>query len=297
MLAFDQIAKCAHGLYLARRSREPVRQFSREFPGLAIEDAYAIQREWVRLEQLDGRCVRGYKVGLTARALQQALQAAEPDYGPLLDDMIFESGGEIRAEHFIAPRVEVELAFVLARPLRGPGVTVDDVLRATDYVTPALEIIDARIELFDRETHQPRKLVDVICDLAAAAGVVLGRVQVKSTQLDLRWTGAILYKNEAIEETGLGAAVLGHPAASIAWLANQLAARATGAIGVAGTAGAAGATSATGAVGAAGIAGAIGLQAGDVLLAGSFTKPVAAARGDTLRADYGPLGTLSFKLT
>jgi 2-oxo-hept-3-ene-1,7-dioate hydratase len=162
---------------------------------------------------------------------------------------------------------------VLARPLRGPGVTVDEVLSATDYVTPALEIIDARIELFGRETRQPRKLVDVICDLAAAAGVVLGRVQVKPTQLDLRWTGAILYKNEAIEETGLGAAVLGHPAASIAWLANRLAAGATGA------------------------AGAVGLQAGDVLLAGSFTRPVAAARGDTLRADYGPLGTLSFKLT
>ncbi len=267
MLATDQIAKCAHRLYLARKSREPVPQLSREFAGLAIEDAYAIQREWVRLEQLAGRSVRGYKVGLTANALQQALEATEPDYGPLLDDMIFQSDGEIRAEHFIAPRVEVELAFVLAQPLRGPGVTVDDVLRATEYVTPALEIIDARIEQFDRETRQPRKLVDVICDLAAAAGVVLGRVRANPRQVDLRWTGAILYKNEVIEETGLGAAVLGHPAASIAWLANALA------------------------------PGATGLRAGDVLLAGSFTKPVSAARGDTLCADYGPLGTLSFKLT
>ena len=264
MLATDQIAECAHRLYLARKSREPVAQLSREFPGLVVEDAYSIQREWVRLEQLAGRSVRGYKVGLTAKALQQALQATEPDYGPLLDDMMFESDGEIRAQHFIAPRVEVELAFVLAQPLRGPGVTVDDVLRATEYVTPALEIIDARIEQFDRETRQPRKLVDVICDLAAAAGVVLGRVRVRPGQLDLRWTGAIVYKNEAIEETGLGAAVLGHPAASIAWLANQIAP---------------------------------GLQPGDVLLAGSFTKPVAAARGDAFRADYGPLGTLSFKLT
>jgi 2-oxo-hept-3-ene-1,7-dioate hydratase len=273
MLSAEQVAQCAHRLYRARSSHEPISQLSGAFPGLSVRDAYAIQREWVRLEQSGGRSLRGYKVGLTAKALQQALQATEPDYGPLLDDMIFEAGGEIRAARFIAPRVEVELAFVLAQPLRGPGVTVDEVLRATDYVTPALEIIDARIEQFDRETRQPRKLVDVICDLAAAAGVVMGRVRVRPGQLDLRWTGAILYKNEAVEETGLGAAVLGHPAASIAWLANRLAADAAGA------------------------ACAAGLQAGDVLLAGSFTKPVAAARDDTLRADYGPLGTLSFKLT
>jgi 2-oxo-hept-3-ene-1,7-dioate hydratase len=267
MLETDRIEQCASRLYRARRARGPVPQLSREFPGLSIGDAYAIQREWVRLEQLEGRVICGYKVGLTAKALQHALQASEPDYGPLLDDMLFESGSDIRADHFIAPRVEVELAFVLEQSLQGPGVTVDDVLRATDYVTPAFEIIDARIEQFDRETRQPRKLVDVISDLAAAAGVVLGRVRVKPRELDLRWMGAILYKNDVIEETGLGAAVLGHPAASIAWLANRIA------------------------------AGAIALKAGDVLLAGSFTKPVAAVRGDVLRADYGPLGILSFKLT
>jgi 2-oxo-hept-3-ene-1,7-dioate hydratase len=273
VLSNEQIAQCANRLYRARSAREPISQLSSAYAGLSLRDAYAIQREWVRLEQAAGRSLRGYKVGLTAKALQRALQATEPDYGPLLDDMIFESGGEIRAAHFIAPRVEVELAFVLAQPLQGPGVTVDEVLRATDYVTPALEIIDARIEQFDRETRQPRKLVDVISDLAAAAGAVLGRVRVKPDQLDLRWAGAILYKNDVIEETGLGAAVLGHPAASIAWLANELAAGDTRA------------------------AGAAGLQAGDVLLAGSFSKPLAAARGDVLRADYGSLGTLSFKLT
>jgi 2-oxo-hept-3-ene-1,7-dioate hydratase len=193
------------------------------------------------------------------------------------------------------------LALLLGRIAAALRDAVNEVLRASDYVTPALEIIDARIEQFDLETRQPRKLVDVISDLAAAAGVVLGRVRVKPGQLDLRWTGAILYKNEAIEETGLGAAVLGHPAESIAWLANALAAGDTRAASAAGTAGAAGtaagAASTPGAPGAVGVTGAARLQAGDVLLAGSFTKPVAVARGDVMRADYGPLGTLSFNLT
>ncbi len=215
----------------------------------------------MRLETSAGRQLRGYKVGLTSQALQQALRASEPDYGPLFDDMFHASGTDIPIGNFLAPRVEVELAFVLAQPLRGPGVTVADVLRATEYVTPAFEIIDARIEQLDRETQQPRKLVDVISDLGAAAGVVLGGVRRRPDELDLRWTGAILSRNETVEETGLGASVLGNPAASIAWLAN------------------------------AGVC----LEAGQVLLAGSFTRPVAAARGDVLRADYGPLGTVSIR--
>lgn len=266
MLSVDRTAQLALRLYRARKDRSQVPQFSKELPDLSIEDAYAIQRQWVRLERSDGRLIRGYKVGLTNRALQLALQATEPNYAPLMDDMFFESGNDILAAGFIAPRVEVELAFVLERALQGPGVTADDVVRATAYVTPALEIIDARIEQFDRETRQPRKLVDMICDFGAAAGVVLGGARVKPDTLDLRWIGAILYKNDLIEETGLAAAVLGSPALSIAWLANNAA------------------------------AGERGLEAGDILLAGSFIKPVAAARGDLLRADYGPLGCLSFKL-
>jgi 2-oxo-hept-3-ene-1,7-dioate hydratase len=265
MISADSVAQLALRLYRARADRRHVPQFSREIGALSIEDAYSIQREWVRLERSDGRDIRGYKVGLTSRALQLALAASEPTYAPLMDDMFFESGADIPAAAFIAPRVEVELAFVLERSLRGPGVTVDDVLGATAYVTPALELIDARIEQFDHETRQPRKLVDVICDFGAAAGVVLGGARVKPDALDLRWTGAILHKNDLIEETGLGAAVLGHPALSIAWLANTVTLER-------------------------------GLQEGDILLAGSFTKPVAAVQGDVLRADYGALGCLSFKL-
>jgi len=266
MISPDSVGQLALRLYRARKDRSQVPQLSRELAGLSIEDAYAIQREWVRLERSDGRVIRGYKVGLTSSTLQMALQATEPTCAPLMDDMFFESGADIPAAAFIAPRVEVELAFVLERSLQGPGVTVDDVLRATAYVAPALELIDARIEQLDRETRQPRKLVDVICDFGAAAGVVMGSTRVEPDALDLRWTGAILHKNDLIEETGLGAAVLGHPALSVAWLANTIGALERG------------------------------LQAGDILLAGSFTKPVAAAHGDVLRADYGPLGCLSFKL-
>jgi 2-oxo-hept-3-ene-1,7-dioate hydratase len=135
----------------------------------------------------------------------------EPDYAPLMDDMFFESGTDIPVERFIAPRVEVELAFVLQKPLRGPSVTLIDVLEATAYVTPALEIIDARIEQFDRDTKAPRKVFDTIADFAAKAGIVSGGRPVRPDALDLRWVRALLYKNAVIEETGRNRA-MGHEA-------------------------------------------------------------------------------------
>src|ERR1700733_2354249 len=150
MLPTDTIRLLARRLYDARKSRTQLRHFSTEHGGMTIEDGYAIQSEWVRLEMADGRSIKGRKIGLTSRAMQQASQITEPDYAPLMDDMFFATGSDIPFERFIAPRVEVELAFVLRSPLTGPGVTLFDVLRATDYVTPALEIIDARIEQFDR---------------------------------------------------------------------------------------------------------------------------------------------------
>ena len=190
---------------------------------MTVEDGYAIQREWVKLELADGRVVKGRKIGLTSRAMQQASQITEPDYAPLMDDMFFEAGGDIAIDRFIAPRIEVELAFILNRPLKGPGVTLFDVLSATEYVSPALEIIDARIEQFDRETREARKVFDTISDFAANAGIVLGGRPVRPNDVDLRWVGALLYKNGVIEETGLAAAVLNHPATGVAWLANRIA--------------------------------------------------------------------------
>src|SRR5882757_8387606 len=151
MLNADVVQQLARRLYEARKTRVQLRHFSQEHPQMTIADGYAIQREWVKLEQADGRVVKGRKIGLTSRAMQQASQITEPDFAPLMDDMFF-AAGDIPIDRFIAPRVEVELAFVLERPLVGVNVGIDDVLAATDRVIPAIEIIDARIEQFDRET-------------------------------------------------------------------------------------------------------------------------------------------------
>ncbi|MEO6033440.1 MAG: 2-oxo-hept-4-ene-1,7-dioate hydratase [Burkholderiaceae bacterium] len=265
MLPTSTIQTLARQLYEARKTRTQLRHFSQAHPGMTIEDGYAIQRAWVALELADGRHIRGRKIGLTSRAMQQSSQIDEPDYAPLMDDMFFAQGGDIPFGRFIAPRVEVELAFVLGRALKGPGVTLFDVLSATEYVTPAIEIIDARIEQFDRETRAPRKVFDTISDFAANAGIVTGGRPVRALDVDLRWVGALLHKNGVIEESGLAAAVLNHPANGVAWLANKIAAFDEQ------------------------------LNAGDLVLAGSFTRPTPAAAGDSFHADYGPLGSIAFR--
>ena len=265
MLDTKTVTLLARELYDARKTRSQLRHFSQRHPSMTVADGYAIQRAWVALEVADGRSIKGRKIGLTSRAMQQSSQIDEPDFAPLMDDMFFEQGADIPIARFIAPRVEVELAFILGRPLKGPGVTLFDVLAATDYVSPALEIIDARIEQFDRETKAPRKVFDTISDFAANAGIVLGGRPVRPDAVDLRWAGAMLFKNGVIEETGLAAGVLNHPATGVAWLANKIAPHDEQ------------------------------LSAGDVVLAGSFTRPTTAVAGDNIHADYGSLGTVSFR--
>jgi 2-oxo-hept-3-ene-1,7-dioate hydratase len=262
---FDQatIQQLARELHESERSRRQVEHFSRRHPGMTIEDGYAVSRAWVALKVAEGRQVRGHKIGLTSRAMQQSSQIDEPDYGTLLDDMFF-APGDIPTERFIAPRVEVELAFILNRTLQGEQVGVDDVLAATEFVQPAIEIIDARIEQFDRHTKAPRKVFDTISDNAANAGIILGGRQADPRTVDLPWVGAILRQNGVVEETGLAAGVQGHPAVGVAWLARKLAPWGER------------------------------LEAGEVVLAGSFTRPVPAARGDVFDADYGPLGRFTF---
>jgi 2-oxo-hept-3-ene-1,7-dioate hydratase len=255
----------ARELAESERSRVQLEQFSRRYPAMTIADSYAIQREWVRLQLQDGRKPIGHKIGLTSRAMQIASQITEPDYGTLLHSMLLRDGSEVEAARFIVPRLEVEFAFVLARPLVGPGVTLFDVLNATDYVVPALELIDARIEQFDRHTKTPRKVLDTIADNAANAGIVLGGRPMRPDAVDWRWAGALLFKNGVIEESGLGAAVLNHPGNGVAWLANKLAPYGES------------------------------LAAGEIVLGGSFTRPVACNAGDTFHADYGPLGAISLR--
>ncbi len=196
-------------------------------------------------------------------AVQAQLGVDQPDFGVLFDDMVFEDGAVVPADRFIQPRVEAEIAFIMKAPLRGPGVTVFDVLNATDYVTPALEILDTRILRVDPETKKARSIVDTISDNAANAGIVIGGRQMRPDQVDMRWMGAIVSRNAEVEETGLGAGVLNHPARGIAWLANRLAQYGDG------------------------------IEAGQIVLAGSFIRPVEARHGDTINADFGPYGTIA----
>ena len=260
----ELIQRLAAELDASEKSRVQVEHFSKRHPGMTIDDGYAVARAWVQMKLAQGRRVRGHKIGLTSRAMQQSSQIDSPDYGTLLDDMFF-APGDIPADRFIAPRVEVELAFILKRKLEGAQVDVEDVLAATEYVQPAIEIIDARIEQFDRHTRAPRKVFDTISDNAANAGIILGGRKMHPREVDLPWVGAILRQNGVVEETGLAAGVQGHPAVGIAWLAQKLAPWGEC------------------------------LEAGEVVLAGSFTRPVGARRVDVFDADYGPLGRFEFR--
>ena len=257
------VRRAAASLDAAEASRTPVQQLSLQHPDMTIADAYAIQRAWVGMKVARGRVVKGYKIGLTSHAMQTAVNVHEPDSGVLLDDMFLSDGGSVEASRFIAPRVEAELAFILGRPLAGPGCTVFDVLDATGYVVPALEILDARVQRIDPGTHRTRTVLDTISDNAANAALVLGGRPVRPGDVDLRWVSAICYRNARIEETGVSAAVLGHPAAGIAWLANRLAEYGDS------------------------------LAAGHVVLSGSFIRPIDVAQGDVVHTEYNGLGTVS----
>ncbi|NNM75170.1 2-oxo-hept-4-ene-1,7-dioate hydratase [Enterovirga aerilata] len=253
MLSEAERLHAVEQLLEAERTRTPVVQLSKTFPHIEIEDSYWIQSEVTRRKIEGGRKLIGHKIGLTSKAMQQSSQIDEPDYGHLLDDMMIADGAKVRHADYCVPRVEPELAFVLGKPLKGPGVGLLDVLRATEYVVPAIEIIDARVQ-------NPRKIFDTVADNGAAAGIILGGRPVKPMDIDLRWVGAIFYRNSEIEETGLAAGVLGNPALGIAWLANKVAPFGTV------------------------------LEPGHIMLSGSFTRPVWADKGDTLHADFGPLG-------
>lgn len=255
MISDKDRRKAAEALLQAGDACKPIPQVSKTWPEMEIEDSYVVQQMWADLRVQRGARVIGHKIGLTSRAMQQASKMTEPDYGVLLDDMLHADGARIPASKFNAPRLEVELAFVLGKRVGGRNVTLFDVLDATAYVTPALEIIDYRTEV-------PRAIVDTIADNAAAAGMVTGGRVVRPMDVDLRWCAATLSKNGVIEESGVSAAIMGHPGIGIVWLANRLARHD------------------------------IMLEPGHILLAGSFTRPVNIAAGDVIHADFGPLGSI-----
>jgi 2-oxo-hept-3-ene-1,7-dioate hydratase len=256
MLSDDDRRKAAEILLAAETSRTPALQLTKTFPDIRIEDSYAISSLVTETKIARGDRLIGHKIGLTSKAMQASSQIDEPDYGHLLESMLLNDGAKVRFEDYCVPRVEPELTFILKEPLKGPGIGLVDVLRATEWVVPSIEIIDARVQ-------NPRKIQDTVADNGAAAGIILGGRPVRPDAVDLRWVGAIFYRNAEIEETGIAAGVLGHPAMAIAWLANK--------VGRFGTV----------------------LEPGHLMLSGSFTRPVWAAKGDTLHADFGPLGSVS----
>lgn len=255
MITEKERQEAADALLRAEVERKPIIQPSKTYPNLELEDAYNIQALWAQARVAKGARIVGHKIGLTSRAMQMASKMTEPDYGVILDDALFNDGAQIKADLFIKPRLEVELAFVMGEDLKGPSTRIYDVMRATEFVVPALEIIDYRTEV-------PRAITDTIADNAAFGAIVVGGRIVRPMDIDIRWVGATLSKSGIIEESGVSAAIMGHPAAGIAWLVNKLHA-----------------------VGG-------GLKKGQIVLAGSFTRPVDIAKGDVIQADYGPVGSI-----
>lgn len=265
MLDSIQIQEEALLLHQAEKQRQQISATTTRYPEMDIDDAYAIQKAWIDIKKAEGRTIVGHKIGLTSRTMQRNMGITTPDSGIILDDMVFEEGTELVAADFLDPRIEVELAFVLHSPLEGTNLSIFDVLNATDYIIPAVELIAARSYRVQPETKYVRTVRDTISDNAANAGIIIGGTPIKPNTTDLRWIGAMLYKNGVLEETGLAAGVLNHPAKGIAWLAERYSKHN------------------------------IPLEAGKLILSGSFTAPVVAQAGDTFHVDFGKLGSFGFK--
>lgn len=259
----DEIISAAAQLNQAEQSRQQIGLLSLQYPHMTMDDAYAIQAAWVAQKISNGGNIGGWKIGLTSKAMQSALKINIPDSGVLLEDMFFDDGTTIPADRFIQPRVEAEIAFIMRAPLSGPNCTVADVAAATEWVVPSLEILDTRILRLDPVTQKARNVFDTIADNAANAGIVLGKQYHKPQSFDLRWVGAIVKRDGEVEETGLGAGVLNDPLLGIAWLANRLAQYGQS------------------------------IKAGDVVLSGSFIRPIETTHGCLIEADFGIFGNVS----
>ena len=249
----DIVVLCADQLETAEATRRPVRPITEQFPDCSVETAYEIQMYNVRRRVERGDRVAGHKVGLTSKPMQQMLGVPEPDFGHLFASMYFQSG-DVVDYPLIQPKVEAELAFILKAHLAGPNITFLDVLEATEFVVPALEIIDSRI------ADWKIKLVDTVADNASSGCFVLGDTYTAPTNVHLGTVGGVFKKNGSVVQTGAGGAVLGHPALSVAWLANKL-----GSLGTV-------------------------LRKGSVVLSGAISAAVAVEPGDCVSVSFGKLG-------
>lgn len=261
----DQIETAAETLFQAEQSGRQCGLLSLRYPGMTLDHAYAVQAALVAKKQARGARRIGWKIGLTSRAMQSALNIDTPDSGVLLDGMLFADGAAIPPGRFIQPRIEAEIAFVMKAPLQGAHVTRADVLAATDCVAPSLEILDTRILRADPATGRARIITDTVSDNAANAGIVLGAQRHAVDAFDLRWIGAIVTRDGVVEETGLGAGVLNDPVTGILWLVQRLAQYGQG------------------------------ISAGEILLSGSFIRPIEAPPGSRFHADFGAFGSVSLQ--
>ncbi|CCH74211.1 2-keto-4-pentenoate hydratase [Nostocoides australiense Ben110] len=246
---------------LAAYDGGPIPPLTATYEGMALDDAYAVQQLQISALLERGRTIKGHKVGLTSAAMQKLLGVSEPDYGHLLDDFFYLEHTPIPSSRFLQARIEPEVAFVLKKPLQGPGVTVSEAISAVDYVLPALEIVDSRIE------NWKIGLFDTIADNASSAAVVLGSTPTPLADVDLRLMGAVMHKNGQVAGTGAGGAVLGSPINSLVWLANT--------------------------VGARGVV----LDAGHVILPGAVCAMVPVAAGDTVTATFAGLGSVTARFS
>jgi 2-oxo-hept-3-ene-1,7-dioate hydratase len=254
-------AQAAADLLAAEDSRTQIGLLTKRFPDMAMDDAYAIQNAIYRAKLEQGRLVIGWKIGLTSKAMQYALNIDIPDSGILFDDMAFAHGRTVPKGRFIQPRIEAEIAFVMKSAIGGTNTMRADVMAATDYVSPSIEILDTRIVRADAQTSQTRKVFDTISDNAANAGVVLGPEKHSPDAFDLRWVGAITFRNGEVEETGLGAGVLNDPVESVVWLARRMAQYGQS------------------------------IEPGQIILSGSFIRPVECPSGCEIIADFGAFGS------
>jgi 2-keto-4-pentenoate hydratase len=262
MLDTAQRSTAAGLLWAAERDRAPIGPLTEAFPGIDVVDAYEIQLINIRRKLAAGARVHGHKVGLSSPVMQQMMGVDEPDYGHLLDTMVLAQDTPVPAAAYCYPRIEVEIGYVLGAPLPGAGCTEADVLAATEYIVPSLELIDSRI------TDWRIKLADTIADNASSAGVILGDARRTPAELaaagtDLANIDAVLYRGEEEVARGNTSAVLGNPTACVAWLARKVAD-----FGVK-------------------------LEAGHLIIPGSCTRAIDARPGDTFRAEFAGLGTVT----
>ena len=258
----EEHEQAAKALLEAEASGQQIGLLTKRYPAMDMDDAYAIQNAIHREKLAQGRAVVGWKIGLTSKAMQYALNIDIPDSGILFDNMVFSHGATIPKGHFIQPRIEAEIAFIMKSAIGGSDVTRNDVIAATDFVAPSIEILDTRIVRIDAETGNTRKIFDTIADNAANAGIVLGNERHNLGDFDLRWVGAITFRGGEVEETGLGAGVLNDPIESIVWLARRMAQYD------------------------------LMIEPGQIILSGSFIRPLECPPGSQIHADFGVFGSV-----